>query len=58
MTLTLVFEKFFFALQLQTNMVLPPQTCILRETNEWQLNMLCKSDGNTTNGPTPGWFSF
>jgi len=58
MTLTLGLEKFFFVPQLQTNMVLPPLTCILCETNEWQLNMLCKSDGNTTNGLTLGWFSF
>jgi hypothetical protein len=56
---TLGFEKFFFALQLQKNMVLPPQTCIFCETNEWNLNMLGKSDGNTctTNGLTLGWFS-
>jgi len=58
MTPTFGFEKFFFALQLQTNMVLPPQTCIFHETNDWQLNMLCKSDRNTTNGLILGLFSF
>jgi len=40
MTPTLGFETFFFAMHLQTNMLLPPQTCILCETNEWQLNVV------------------